>query len=160
MRLSGLLVGIGLASCSHTAAPPKGQTQFLEPLLLKKASAAQRATTQPATAAPAAPPHISFRNQRELCEQTTYPTFSFTGKLGQAIHKMMTDSSHLNGVAIGGFIIRGELLNDPLVKVDAKTINAVDLIDLICAQIGASWEIGTHANILWKSPLPSDVRAP
>ena len=157
MRLSGLLVGIGLASCSHTAAPPRGQTQFLEPLLLKKASAAQQAV-----AAPATPPHISFRNQRDFCEQIIYPTFSFRGTLGDAIHKMMTESLLLNanGMAIGGFVVKAELSDEVLVDVDAKSINAADLVEMICAQIGASCELESGSIVIWKSRLPSDVRAP
>ena len=148
-RLSYLLVGMGLASCMHTTAPQRGQTQFLEPHLLKKAFAAH-----PADATPATPPHISFGTQREFCEQIIYPTFSFTGTLGDAIQKMMKESERLNadGTSIGGFVTKGQFADEALVKVDAKSINAANLIELICAQIGASCQIGPHSIVILKAP--------
>ena len=148
-RLSYLLVGMGLASCRHTTAPQRGQTQFLDPLLLKKAFA-----VHPTAATPATPPHISSGTQREFCEQIIYPTFSFTGTLGDAVHKMMTESTRLNadGTAIGGFIMGGRLGDEALVKVDAKSINAADLIELICAQIGASCQFWPYAIEIRKAP--------
>jgi hypothetical protein len=79
---------------------------------------------------------------RDLCEQVIFPSFKFKGTLGEAIWKLMNESSALSpeDTAVGGFTTEGKVSELP-VDVDSESINAADLIELLCAQVGAPYEI-------------------
>lgn len=146
-RISLLIILVfGLVACAHKQTAELGKTQFLDPALNNR-----KAIVLPPAEPAAKPPVVERNGMRDFCEQCIFASFKFKGTLGEAIRKLMNDSSKLNpeGMAVGGFAFFGNTDNLP-VDVDSESINAADLIDLLCAEVGVTYEITSHSIVIRK----------